>query len=266
MKTAIIRNCPLCGLENNITKINRYSTDTWILKNCRGCNFLFLENPVENKLFEDELAWEKTFYKNEIQKTKSGLLRSIFRKRLAIFPRTKISKIISKFSRRPVVLDVGCGVGKTLNSVEFDFIPLGIEISKYQSSIANKSFRKKGGGCIGGDATKSLSFFEDSLFDIIILRSFLEHENEPMRLLKELHKKLKFDGLVYIKVPNYNSLNRFIMGKRWCGFRFPEHVNYFTTKSLKNLIKKCGFEIYKFGFFDKLPTNDNMHIIIKKTY
>lgn len=84
---------------------------------------------------------------------------------------------------------------------------------------------------------------DEHYFDGVLLNSFLEHEVNPFILLKEAHRTLKDTGVVYIRVPNYGSLNRKVMGHKWCGFRFPDHVNYFTTKSLAEMAKKAGFKM-----------------------
>jgi hypothetical protein len=53
------------------------------------------------------------------------------------------------------------------------------------------------------------------------------------------------------------------MGRRWCGFRYPDHLNYFTPKTLVALAAKAGFET-GFGLTGRLPTSDNMWAILAK--
>ena len=48
---------------------------------------------------------------------------------------------------------------------------------------------------------------------------------------------------IYVRVPNYGSLNRKMLGAKWCGFRYPDHVNYFTTKSLGAMAGDCGLKL-----------------------
>jgi hypothetical protein len=67
-----------------------------------------------------------------------------------------------------------------------------------------------------------------------------------------------------VKVPNYASWNRKIRANRWCGFRFPDHVNYFTPHTLKSMLQETGFQIVKFSIFDHLPTSDNMWLVARK--
>lgn len=96
------------------------------------------------------------------------------------------------------------------------------------------------------------------------MRSFLEHDIRPRDILNEAHRVLKKDGLLLIKVPNYGSLNRRLVGKKWCGFRFPEHVNYFTPRTLRRFLLDTGFVVRQFSIVDRLPTSDNMWVLAGK--
>ena len=99
--------------------------------------------------------------------------------------------------------------------------------------------------------------------DAVVLRSYLEHESEPKSLLKGCFNVLKSGGAIIVKVPNYNSLNRRFVGTRWCGFRYPEHVNYFTPASLARMARETGFSVRQ-DFRDALPTSDNMWAVLIK--
>ena len=64
-----------------------------------------------------------------------------------------------------------------------------------------------------------------------------------------------------VKVPNFASWNRRLRGDAWCGFRFPDHVNYFTPETLTLLLRETGFRVARFGVFDRLPTSDTMWLV-----
>ncbi|MCK5445148.1 MAG: methyltransferase domain-containing protein, partial [Rhodospirillaceae bacterium] len=82
-------------------------------------------------------------------------------------------------------------------------------------------------------------------------------------VLLELFRVLKPGGVAIIKVPNFASLNRLVMGKKWCGLRYPDHLNYFTPRSLKAMAAKAGFQV-KTGLTYQLPTSDNMYAVLVK--
>jgi len=44
---------------------------------------------------------------------------------------------------------------------------------------------------------------------------------------------------------------------RWSGFRFPDHVNYFTPQTLAEIARRAGFRAqYRWG--DRNPTSDSL--------
>ena len=75
---------------------------------------------------------------------------------------------------------------------------------------------------------------------------------------------IKKNGYVIIKVPNFSCWNRHIRKENWCGFRFPDHVNYFTPSTLKKLALDTGFKIHQFNLADRSPLSDNMWMVLEK--
>jgi hypothetical protein len=94
--------------------------------------------------------------------------------------------------------------------------------------------------------------------------SFLEHESQPLPFLKRLHQRLTPDGEIVLKVPNFSCWNRKVLGKKWSGFRFPDHVNYFTPQTLKRLAHEAGFRISRQWIIDRFPFSDNMYAVLTK--
>ena len=81
--------------------------------------------------------------------------------------------------------------------------------------------------------------------------------------------KIKYSGkkkfIVFLVniFDGYSSLNRKFRGDNWCGFRYPDHVNQFTPKTLSEMVVSTGYQIIKFNFLDKQPTSDNMWMVAK---
>ena len=112
-------------------------------------------------------------------------------------------------------------------------------------------------------AIEGLASIPDDSVSGVVMRSFLEHEARPATLLREVARTLNGQGCSIIKVPNYASLNRRVMGSRWCGFRFPGHVNYFTPKSLRNMVEGAGLRVVDFGWLDHFALSDNMWLVAR---
>ncbi|MEX2616463.1 MAG: class I SAM-dependent methyltransferase [Alphaproteobacteria bacterium] len=260
------RQCPSCSSQDY--KILPYGPIDWPMAECNHCAMVYLKKaPDCSELFEN-LAWEKTTQIEEKRRQKefgwSRKISRLTRKRLHILPRKQVKDLIEKYAKPGNVMDVGSGPGDHVLALPEKYSPYGIEVSKNLARQGQKNFEKRGGEIINLDALGGLKQCPDDKFSAIIMRSFLEHDIHPFPILKECVRTLNKGGIVIIKVPNYGSINRMVRGKKWCGMRFPDHVNYFTPKSLSQMVLNAGLSIKRFGFIDKLPTSDNMWLIAQK--
>ena len=237
-----LRACPQCGGDAN-KALPDYSSQGWTVVECRACGFVYLSNPPKYERLVDEFAWEKTRdaeakrrrtrrpirkWLDENTRWRSSLLRpSPARQLRRMFPPGRI-------------LDVGCGAGREIPE---PFVPFGIEISRSLAAEAQAYMGPRGGQAIHAPALDGIRQFESKQFTGIMLRSFLEHEVEPKALLREASRVLADNGRIYVRVPNFGSVNRRVSGSQWCGFRYPDHVNYFTPQSLRKMAADCGLSL-----------------------
>ena len=168
------------------------------------------------------------------------------------------------------MVDVGCGDGeKSLvianelkkTGLEIDLQPIGIEVSIALSKVTHEKLEPLGGYCVTKNALEGLASLDEKSAELVILCSFLEHEVNPLQLLQQVQRVLVSDGVCIIKVPNFSCVGRRVRQKRWCGFRYPDHVNYFTPKTLRAIILKSGLKVKRMNFLDTIPTGDNMWVV-----
>ena len=159
------------------------------------------------------------------------------------------------------VLDVGCGSGGRLRA---PMTPYGIELSTALHREADTYMKSHGGYCLHGAGAEAIWDFEPQQFDGIVMFSYLEHEVDVHKVLSGAHRALKDGGALFIRVPNYGSLNRTLIGPKWCGFRYPDHVNYFTLKTLTETCRNNGFSTQLINKIS-LPLDDNISVLLRKT-
>ena len=265
----ILRTCLLCGCDNRSCPPGSYSQDSWDIKTCPQCGFTYLENVPVYPLLENHYAWERTSQEELERRRKSRPLeRRIsevakqFRRR--VLKRDKLGKWLRRYIRPGNVLDVGCGTGHVLEMLPESYLPFGIEISKDLAESSQKRVKKRGGKIVHANAIEGVKTFSKDFFSGALLSAFLEHESNPVSLLRELYPVLKKNAGVIIKVPNYSSWNRRVLRNHWCGFRYPDHVNYFTPQTLNRLVIDCGYRIGRFNFWDRFPLSDNMWMLLLK--
>lgn len=114
------------------------------------------------------------------------------------------------------LLDVGCGVGSFLVSMDDRWKKHGIEPSRYASEKAQEM------GIIMHDDFTSI---EDKSFDMVIFRGTLQHIADPVGALAQASRVLKPGGmLVVLATPDADSLVYKIWGnlpaldapRNWC--------------------------------------------------
>ena len=263
------RLCPLCDSQD-ISILAKYSKEPWQMTRCTHCHFVFLKNAPTYDSSIEHFDWSNTSTQERVKRRTNRKIYYFFSERLKHIKRAirknqrKEHLIIQKINKTGNFLDIGCGDGNTLRELPCQFIPYGIEISPSFAQKANTFCVGKGGWVTNADSLSGLDSFGENFFNIVLMRSYLEHEINPLEVLKKVSIVLKPDGIAIIKVPNFNSISRQIRGLSWPGFRFPDHVNYFTPDTLSTMIEKSGLRIAKFNAFDHFPTSDNMWLLASK--
>ena len=274
------RVSPIIGHKTDIIDLSHLAPAPWKIVKCLDTNLVYLQNPPHYEHLEEDLAWEKTRDIEKKKRIKDEPIRSAisdrFKKLKGLTKRNKMRSMIKSHVTKIVaqgdimMVDVGCAEGQTLINTIAELpknlsercIPNGVEISRNLADYAKKNAPK--GHWVCNNAVDGVLEFEDNSIDIVVLRSFLEHEINPVGLLKNAFNKLKIGGVILIKVPNFNSLNRLLRKEKWCGFRHPDHVNYFTPETLVKTCKKAGYENIKMSIFDKQILSDSMYATIIK--
>lgn len=82
----------------------------------------------------------------------------------------------------------------------------------------------------------------DDSVDLVVMIQVLDHLLDPKAALRELYKKLKKGGKVFIVTHNEGSLLAKILGLRWPAFCM-QHPQIFNKKSMANLIHEAGFSL-----------------------
>ena len=256
------RHCPACE-ANDPSTIEAFSPEPWNVATCGACGFVYLTNPPAYEALEEDFAWEKTFEAKKTASKGSTVFSPLARKvkeKTKLFLRDRDAKMRQWFNNGRV-LDIGCGSGLRIPE---PMTPYGIELSKMLHAEADANMRARGGECIHGAGADAIWEFPESHFDGIIMNSYLEHETEVMKVLKGAARAIKSTGKLFVRVPNYASLNRHVIGKTWCGFRYPDHVNYFTRGSLTRVARAAGFTLEITNPLT-LPIDDNINALLSPT-
>ncbi|HQP09771.1 MAG TPA: class I SAM-dependent methyltransferase [Candidatus Omnitrophota bacterium] len=136
------------------------------------------------------------------------------------------------------ILDVGCNNGLYLYLLKnIGWEVYGVEIN----SEAAKAAAHIGINCFCGDLESAR--YPDHYFDVVRLHHVLEHVYSPYRILLEIKRILKPDGIAHIEVPNQESFSFYVFRHIWHGNQ--GHLHVFSPSTFKKLCAKAGFKIKK---------------------
>lgn len=86
--------------------------------------------------------------------------------------------------------------------------------------------------------------FPNNTFDTAIMRQCLEHIDNPLQALREVHRVLKPKGELELSIPNRLFFKVFLAWwRRGAIYVDDQHLYAWTQPELKNILAKAGFEV-----------------------
>ncbi len=228
MVTSMSKNerCLICS-SKNIMPLSGYYEKHQLVK-CHACGFVFMERIPTAKELND--------YYSEYSYTMENKLSPI----TAISYNALLDEF-EKYRKTNKILDIGCGRGWFLEQArKRGWDVYGTEFS----DAAIKLCESKGIHMKPGKVTANSFTAEE--FDVITSFEVMEHINNPLEETSYIQKFLRKGGLFYCTTPNFNSYLRFYLKKDFNIILYPEHLSYYTRKTLTQLLQKQGFELSKF--------------------
>jgi len=243
-------DCPLCSSDkfSVFTVSVRKNFPHFIKVKFKSCGMIY-SNPVAT---QDEL---NTFYQNYYQKNNFKAQNSIDKSKNLIKKVLSESeeysvdqfKILSKYKMTGNFLDIGCGLGIYMAyASKIGFNVYGTEYDN--ACITSIKEILPEARLFNGDLMKAK--LPDNHFDFIYFHHVIEHVINPKEYLRQIHRILKPDGILYIATPNISCiLYKFYRLSSLLMLRVPsifdgiEHTMVFNKKTLKRLLEESNFKI-----------------------
>lgn len=157
-------------------------------------------------------------------------------------------EILEKYIKGEV-LDLGCGDGTHASMVRkfFDGNIYAIDPSEEIIEQAKRNYDN-----IFFKVASAYDLpYEDNFFDVVYAIDVIEHLKEPKKMLSEVRRVLKKDGIVIFQTPNY-PIKRFydfynVISKNWRS-RFSDDPTHFYKFTALHLKKMCSeyFKVLEF--------------------
>lgn len=137
------------------------------------------------------------------------------------------------------LLDVGAAYGFAVDEAcKAGWQAFGLEVSKAATSSAEG--QALGRMVVGpGDPAP----FASSSFQAVTAWDVLEHVSQPRELVRELHRLLEPGGRLVMTTGDVGSWLARVSGPRWHLYTLPEHLFFFSRRSIEVLLETEGFAL-----------------------
>lgn len=229
-------NCIFCNKNSEQIAIeeNGYKG-----RKCSRCNLVYVS--PRPSLSETE----NTYVHDQAHTSAKRRIAAVFSKKLCA---NHTLGIIRKHIAGGCMLEIGSGAGyflaeakkkgfdvcgNELNKVQAEFIRTELEIPCEESPLGSPLF--------GGKK-----------FDIIYHCNVISHLHNPIGDFKKINDKLKDGGTLIFETGNFGDVAEKYYSM-FLVFLLPDHLFFFGENSLKELLKRSGFEFIKFYRYSRLP-------------
>ena len=228
----VARACPVCGTVEHEFFANNDHLD---YVRCRHCTLIYM-NPAPSAEMvdggfqgEDQLLMD---YFSIISKYKTAIPAKPD-------PHAD-NKLRDIYALKPAgrLLDVGCSVGDFLHKAKHFYDVEGVEVNPNTAAIAEQHFKvhKRFLGELG----------LPPVYDVVTLHQILYGVPDPVGLLRDIHRVLKDDGVLYINSPNADSYAMELYRGKANHLYGYTTLNVFNRQSLAELANRAGFEIMSY--------------------
>ena len=232
--------CPLCGStairEYNNVRDWSVSQEQFFIFQCDDCSLRFTREVPDEKSISNYYQSEQYISHTDTQK---GLIAHLYhwvRKYTLQQKVRRVKKETGKsFGRH---LDIGAGTGAFVNAMEkAGWSAEGVEPSDAARAKAHELYRAS------VYPMRELEIFPEKSFNAITLWHVLEHVHNLHGIMATIKKLLDQEGVLFIAVPNYLSVDASYYKKDWAAYDVPRHLYHFCPDSMQRLMQLHGMKI-----------------------
>ncbi len=241
-----LKACPACGGKAlrprfEVRHLTGYLLHSWASERgfpvapivaCRDCGFVFKSVQLSAHYLDEHYTQLPEDYMERVAEEVTEHREDY---------RVARRMLLEAFPAGGSILDVGCASGYFLHSLGEGWEKHGLEIFH----LAALRARERGEITVHECELASARFANES-FDVVCSFDVVEHLSDPMAFFREAYRILKPSGWLLLGTGDSSSAGALLSGSRWTYFGIPEHVSFFSRRSLKLALRRAGFRHAEF--------------------
>ncbi|MDQ5822886.1 MAG: class I SAM-dependent methyltransferase [Chloroflexota bacterium] len=214
-------DCPVCGgRERNYL----FHKQGFAYHRCEECSHIYVSPRIHPE------AGQKVFYESDVLDPEDAFLQ------VQKIYATPICHLLRSRAPGSRLLDLGFGHGYLMQMAQaYGFEVFGVDGSKAAVDALKPQFGQHVVASLLGD---DLPWGQ---FDVVVMSHIVEHLPYPADTLPRVLASMNKGAILYVAVPDMESLQFRIFGKKWEVVNPMVHYQYFTEGSLTRLLLRCGF-------------------------
>ncbi|MFB3904644.1 MAG: class I SAM-dependent methyltransferase [Acidobacteriota bacterium] len=235
--------CPLCGSPKTIyfcaafDRVRCIPQEPWDILQCRDCRYGWTHPPLDETTIGD---YYPPAYLGDTARMIEEFQAGRLQKSRSWKKETEKVRLVERYASGGRILDVGCADARFLLALDPQkWARTGVEFAEPTVRMVSDAFPDL--SLIPGNIYSDR--LPPGLFDVICFWHVLEHLPAPLRVLARVRELLKPGGLVFISLPNLDSLQARIFRRFWYGFDdVPRHLHHFSPQSLQRILSLTDLE------------------------
>ena len=225
------RDCTVCGTPAEHEPL--YTVRGFAIVRCRSCG---LASTVLPEGFDPAAIYTEEYFQGGTSDgyadyaASEPILRAEAERALA--------DLFRHGPREGKLVEVGCAYGYFLAEASKHFDATGIEICEAAASRARAQ-----GLSVDVGAVTAAWLADKGPVDAVAMLDVIEHLPNPAQTLALLRDRMRPGGALVLSTGDWGSLLARVMGGAWRLLTPPQHLYFFSVRTLTKLLARCGLVV-----------------------
>jgi SAM-dependent methyltransferase len=150
-------------------------------------------------------------------------------------------EFIRRYRRSGNLLELGCAYGFFLDEAKRHFAVSGIELSEDAAAYCRRR-----GLAVETGTVDALGQSGRGPFDVIVMLDVIEHLPDPHATMDRVTRALAPGGIVVLTTGDFGSVAARTLRSGWRLMTPPQHLWFFTSRSIERLAWRAGLKVVAF--------------------